>query len=74
LPGCQQGPNRFSSGFFSHCVSTFTALESLKGAKVFAGARGGPPADSDALAEMAARLSWLAYDLRNDIAELDLIP
>ena len=44
----------------------------MKGVKVFAGARGSPPADIDALAEMAARLSWLAYDLREDIAELDL--
>jgi acetate---CoA ligase (ADP-forming) len=50
------------------------ALENLKGAKVFAGVRGAPPADLDALAEMAARLSWLAYDLRNDIAEMDLNP
>jgi acetate---CoA ligase (ADP-forming) len=50
------------------------ALESLKGAKVFAGVRGAPPADMDALAAMAARLSWLAYDLRNDIAEMDLNP
>jgi acetyltransferase len=50
------------------------ALESLKGAKVFAGARGAPPADIVALAQMAARLSWLAYDLRDDIAELDLNP
>ena len=50
------------------------AFESLKGAKVFAGARGAPPADIAALAEMAARLSWLAYDLRDDIAELDLNP
>ena len=49
-------------------------LESLKGAKVFAGARGAPPADIDALAQMAARLSWLAYDLRADIVELDLNP
>jgi acyl-CoA synthetase (NDP forming) len=46
------------------------ALENLKGAKVFAGARGAPPADVDALAEMAARLSWLAYDRRDHIAEL----
>jgi acyl-CoA synthetase (NDP forming) len=50
------------------------ALESLKGAKVFAGARGAPPADIDAFAEMAARLSWLAYDLRDEIGELDLNP
>ena len=50
------------------------ALESLKGAKVFTGVRGAAPADIDALAEIAARLSWLAYDLRNDVAELDLNP
>ena len=50
------------------------ALENLKGAKVFSGVRGAPPADIDALAEMAARLSWLAYDLGNDIAEMDLNP
>jgi acyl-CoA synthetase (NDP forming) len=50
------------------------ALESLKGAKIFAGARSAPPADIEALAGMAARLSWLAHDLRDDIAELDLNP
>jgi acyl-CoA synthetase (NDP forming) len=50
------------------------ALESLKGRQVFSGVRGAPPADLDALAEMAARLSWLAHDLRDDIAELDLNP
>jgi len=50
------------------------ALESLKGAKIFAGVRGAPPADIDSLADMAARLSWLAYDLRDAIAELDLNP
>jgi acetate---CoA ligase (ADP-forming) len=50
------------------------ALESLKGCAVFSGARGAPPADINALAEMAARISWLAYDLRNDIAEMDLNP
>ena len=55
-------------------VEARRALQSLKGAKVFAGARGAPPADIDALAELAARLSWLAYDLRDDIAELDLNP
>ncbi len=50
------------------------ALESLKGAKVFSGVRGALPADIDALADMAARLSWLAYDYRNEITELDLNP
>ncbi|HXV83574.1 MAG TPA: acetate--CoA ligase family protein [Candidatus Binatia bacterium] len=50
------------------------ALESLKGGAVFSGVRGALPADIDALAEMAARLSWLAHDLRDDVAELDLNP
>jgi acetyltransferase len=50
------------------------ALENLKGAKIFTGVRGAPPADVDALAEMAARLSWLAHDLRNSIEEMDLNP
>jgi acetyltransferase len=50
------------------------ALESLKGAKVFSGVRGAGPVDLDALAEMAARLSWFAYDFRDRIAELDLNP
>ncbi|HEY6382975.1 MAG TPA: acetate--CoA ligase family protein, partial [Pseudolabrys sp.] len=46
------------------------ALENLKGAKIFSGVRGAPPADIDALAVMAAKLSWLAYDRRDYIAEL----
>ena len=50
------------------------ALESLKGKKIFSGVRGASPAAIDALAEMAARLSWLACDLRDEIAELDLNP
>jgi len=50
------------------------ALASLKGAKIFAGARGAPPADVEALAEMASRLSWLAWDYKDQIAELDLNP
>jgi acetyltransferase len=50
------------------------ALESLKGAKIFAGARGAAAADIDALAVMAARLSWLAHDYQDEIAELDLNP
>jgi acetyltransferase len=50
------------------------ALENLKGARVFSGVRGALPADIDALAEIAAQLSWLAHDLGDDVAELDLNP
>ena len=50
------------------------ALESLKGAKVFSGVRGALPVDIDALADMAARLSWLAFDYGDEIAEFDLNP
>ena len=50
------------------------ALESLKGAKVFTGVRGAAAADLNALADMAATLSWLAQDLWNEIAEFDLNP
>jgi acetate---CoA ligase (ADP-forming) len=50
------------------------ALENLKGARIFSGVRGASRADLDALADMAARLSWLAHDLRDDITEMDLNP
>jgi acetate---CoA ligase (ADP-forming) len=50
------------------------AIENLKGAKLFSGVRGSPRADLDAFADMAARLSWLAYDLRDYINEMDLNP
>jgi hypothetical protein len=47
------------------------ALESSKVARLFAGAQGAPPAEIDALAQMAVRL---AYDLCDDIAEWLCIP
>jgi acetate---CoA ligase (ADP-forming) len=50
------------------------ALESLKGAKIFSGVRGAPLVDIDALADIAARLSWLAFDYGDEIAEFDLNP
>jgi acyl-CoA synthetase (NDP forming) len=50
------------------------ALESLKGRAVLFGVRGAPAADIQALAEMASRLSWLAHDLGEEIAEMDLNP
>ena len=50
------------------------ALDGLKGAKIFSGVRGAPAADMDAFVDLAARLSWLAYDYRDEIAELDLNP
>ncbi|MBI2989088.1 MAG: acetate--CoA ligase family protein [Deltaproteobacteria bacterium] len=50
------------------------ALESLRGRAILRGFRGSPPADVDALAETASRLSWLAYDLGEDVLEIDLNP
>jgi acyl-CoA synthetase (NDP forming) len=55
-------------------TEAWRALENLKGAKVFSGVRGALPADINAFAEMAARISWLGYDLRDEIAEMDLNP
>ena len=46
----------------------------IKGYPLLAGARGRPPADVDALVDVIVRLSALAVDLRERIAELDINP
>ena len=49
-------------------------IEEIKGYPVLAGARGKAPADVDALADAIVRLSALAVDLKDSLAELDINP
>jgi acetyltransferase len=49
-------------------------LAELKGAKILDGYRGAPPADVDAVVDVLVRLSWLIYDHRERIAEIDVNP
>jgi acyl-CoA synthetase (NDP forming) len=49
-------------------------IEEIKGYPVLAGARGRPPADVNALADAIVKLSALALDLEDEIAELDINP
>ena len=49
-------------------------IEEIAGYPVLAGARGRPRADVDALADAILRLSALAVDLKDHIAELDINP
>jgi acetyltransferase len=49
-------------------------IAEIKGYPVLAGARGKPPADVDALADAIVRLSALAVDLKDHVAELDINP
>lgn len=49
-------------------------IAEIKGYPVLSGARGKPPADVDALADTIARLSALAVDLEDHVAELDVNP
>ncbi len=46
----------------------------LKAAHILAAHRGAPPADTEALAELMVKLSHLAADHADDIAEIDLNP
>jgi len=46
----------------------------LRAHAVFDGVRGGPPRDRDALAAALARISELAWDLRERLLELDINP
>ncbi len=49
-------------------------VEEIKGYPVLAGARGKPAADVDALVDALVKLSALAVDLKDHIAELDINP
>jgi len=58
-------------------VTNAAALEmiaEIKGYAVLTGARGAPRADVDALADAIVRLSALAVDLKDHVAELDINP
>lgn len=49
-------------------------LDELRGAKLLRGVRGEGARDVDAVCEAIEQLSWLAVDLRDDIAEVDINP
>lgn len=52
----------------------WTMIKSIKGYPILAGARGEPPADMEAIADMMLRVSQLVSDLEEYIKEMDLNP
>ncbi|MQA01260.1 MAG: hypothetical protein GEV07_00545 [Streptosporangiales bacterium] len=49
-------------------------LLSLRGSRLFGPVRGRPACDLDAIADVVVRVSWLATDLAEEVAELDVNP
>jgi hypothetical protein len=49
-------------------------LKRLRGAGILDSFRGSPPVDRAALAKTVSRISWLAYDCRDRLRELDVNP
>ena len=55
-------------------LDSLTMIQKLKGFAVLGGARSRSMSDIDALVEALTRLSWLAFDFRDQIKEIDVNP